>query len=139
MTPANPSVAHGEDTLTRRRRAAAAAAAQGKACRVLLVEDDGAIVRLVTKVLTSAGLHVHACTTAKEAIATLDQVEWEICLLDRWLPDLDGIEVCRRIKAEPRFDTRQVIMLSGFGDVESKVEAFSHGADDYVAKPFQPM
>jgi two-component system, cell cycle response regulator len=137
MSSIPTSVTDGEDTLTRRRRAAAAA--KNAAFRVLLVEDDAAIVRLVSRLLASAGMEVLAHTTGASALAALDREEWEICLLDRWLPDLDGMEICRRIKAESRFDARQVVMLSGFADVTSKVEAFSHGADDYIAKPFQPM
>ena len=137
MIDLTPAVSVGEDTLTRRRRAAAKA---GRApFRVLLVDDDPAIVRLVTKVLLRDGIAVRAFGTAAEAAAAIEREEWELCLLDRWLPDGDGIELCRRIKAEPRFDTRQVMMLSGYSDVNAKVEAFRDGADDYVAKPFQPV
>jgi two-component system cell cycle response regulator len=68
----------------------------------------------------------------------LDRQEWQICLLDRGLPDLDGIEICRHIKAEARFDARQVIILSAFDSIDARVEALNLGADDYITKPFHP-
>jgi len=131
------AVGIGEDTLTRRRRTALR---QGTSApfRVLLIEDDQAIVRLLTKVLGSKGMEVIPCATAAEGLQTLHRREWELCLLDRGLPDGDGIEICRHIKADVRFDARQVIMLSAYGSLNARVEALNLGADDYITKPFHP-
>ena len=105
---------------------------------MVLIDDDPAIVRLLRKILTDHGMEVTACSTASAGLETLDQQAWEICLLDRGLPDSDGIEICRRVKAEARFDARRVIMLSGYDSLDARVEALNLGADDYITKPFHP-
>jgi len=104
--------------------------------RVVLIEDDPAIVRLLRKVLDGTGMEVIACSTGAEGLEVLDRREWELCLLDRGLPDFDGIEICRHVKANARFDARQVIMLSGYDSLDARVEALNLGADDYITKPF---
>lgn len=124
----------GEDTLARRRRTAESRSSTP--CRVVLIDDDPAIVRLLKKILTDHGMQVTACSTAATGLEVLDQQEWDICLLDRGLPDSDGIEICRRVKAEARFDARRVIMLSGYDSLDARVEALNLGADDYITKPF---
>ena len=126
-----------DDTLTRRRRAAQSHHASPP-FRVLLIDDDAETVRLLSQVLEENGITVITSATGAEAVAALDREPWELCLLDRGLPDLDGIEICRLIKAEARFDARQVIMLSGYSSLDARVEALNLGADDYITKPFHP-
>jgi two-component system, cell cycle response regulator len=126
----------GEDTLTRRRRLSQ----DGRTSPpfvIVVVDDDPAMLRLFEKVLDSKENEVICCTTAAEALEVLEHQAWDLCLLDRGLPDLDGIEICRRIKADPRFDARQLIMVSGYGSLDARVEALDLGADDYITKPFQ--
>jgi len=106
--------------------------------RIVLIDDDPAIVRLLRAVLASTGMEIIACSTGAEGLEVLDRQAWQICLLDRGLPDLDGIEICRRIKADARFDARQVIMFSGYDSLDARVEALNLGADDYITKPFHP-
>jgi two-component system, cell cycle response regulator len=135
LVTTSPALGIGEDTLTRRRRA------QGESktpFRIVLIEDDPAIVRLLTKVLAAAEVEVIACSTGTEGLEVLKQQPWEICLLDRGLPDFDGIEICRYVKADARFDTGRVIMLSGYDSLDARVEALNLGADDYITKPFHP-
>lgn len=83
-------------------------------------------------------MEVIACSTGAEGLAALERDHWDLCLLDRGRPDMDGIELCRHIKADARFDARQVIMLSGYGSLDARVEALDLGADDYIIKPFHP-
>ena len=83
-------------------------------------------------------MDVIACSTGAEGLDVLERKRWEICLLDRGLPDFDGIEICRRIKADARFDTRRVIMVSGYDSLDARLEALNLGADDYITKPFHP-
>jgi two-component system cell cycle response regulator len=104
----------------------------------VLIDDDPAIVRLLKKILTDQGMQVVACPTAGEGLVALEEQEWDICLLDRGLPDSDGIEICRLVKADARFDARRVIMLSGYDSLDARVEALNLGADDYITKPFHP-
>ena len=106
--------------------------------RVVLIEDDPAIVRLLVSILEPHDMEIIPCSTGTEGLGVLDREQWELCLLDRGLPDLDGIEVCRHIKANPHFDARQVIMLSAYSSLDARVEALNLGADDYITKPFHP-
>jgi len=106
--------------------------------RIVLVDDDPAIVRLLTKVLGATGTEIIACSTGREGLEVLERRKWEICLLDRGLPDMDGIEICRHVKADPRFDAGQVIMISSCDSLDARVEALNLGADDYITKPFHP-
>ncbi len=135
MTPYQTAVGIGEDTLTRRRRTANNQQSRTP-FRILLVDDDPAILRLLTRILGSKGLDVIPCATGAEALHAIETQEWELCLLDRGLPDLDGLEICRHIKAHPRFDARQVIVLSAYESIEARVKALDLGADDYITKPF---
>ena len=137
MVEPSTAIEIGEDTLTRRRRVAQSRRLSAP-FRILLVEDDGAIVRLLTKVLGDQEMEVVSCSTGAEGLEALDRQPWDICLLDRGLPDLDGIEICRQIKGEARFDARQVIMLSAYDSLAARVEALNLGADDYITKPFHP-
>lgn len=84
-------------------------------------------------------MQVTACRNGADGLTALQSHEWDLCLLDRQLGDMDGIDICRQIKAEPRFDTRQVLIVSGCTSTEDKVEAFALGADDYIPKPFVPV
>jgi diguanylate cyclase (GGDEF)-like protein len=127
----------GEDTLTRRRRVAQSRRTSTP-CRIVLIDDDPAIVRLLTKVLGGNDVEVTACATGTAGLDAVEHQPWEICLIDRGLPDFDGIEICRHIKANARFDARQVIMLSGYDSLQARVEALNLGADDYITKPFHP-
>lgn len=135
MSPYQKAV--GEDTLTRRRRTADSQLS-AMPFRIVLVDDDPAILRLLSRILGSKGLHVIPCATGAEALRVIETQEWELCLLDRGLPDLDGLEICRHIKADPRFDARQVIVLSAYESIDARVKALDLGADDYIPKPFHP-
>ena len=137
MVNLSTAVAVGDDTLTRRRRTAPDHRLS-RPFRILLVEDDPAVIRLLRRVLSTNGMEVIACSTGAEGRMALERDEWDLCLLDRGLPDMDGIELCRHIKADPRFDARQVIMLSAYGSLDARVEALDLGANDYIVKPFHP-
>ena len=137
MNQLHPTAAEiGEETLTRRRRAAESQTSPP--FRIVLVEDDASIVRLLTRILESPDVKILPCSTGAEGLKVIDQEEWDLCILDRALPDLDGLEICRHVKADPRFDARQVIMLSGYSSLDARVEALDLGADDYITKPFHP-
>ena len=104
---------------------------------VALVDDDPAIRRLVHLILSRAGYALVECSTGEEARQKLVAEEWDLAVLDRRLPDIDGLAVCREIKSNSAFRTRYVIMLTGEDDQEAKIEGLELGADDYITKPFQ--
>ena len=105
---------------------------------VAVVDDDAAIRRLMRLFLTRAGYANVEFSTGEEARQQLHTVPWDLAILDRRLPDMDGVELCREIKSNAAFKTRYVIMLTGETEQEDKVQGLDLGADDYITKPFQP-
>ncbi|HET7705982.1 MAG TPA: diguanylate cyclase [Thermoanaerobaculia bacterium] len=105
--------------------------------RVAVVDDDSAIRRLVRLFLKRAGYDVVECTTGQEARDTLTKVPWDLAILDRRLPDMDGVVLCQELKANPDYRSRYIIMLTGEDEQEDKIEGLELGADDYITKPFQ--
>jgi len=103
-----------------------------KPLRVLVVEDDAAIRRLLHAALTRAGYHVIEAADARAALAALAIDKPEAVLLDLGLPDRDGLELVPLIKAAGV----ALIVVSARGDTDQKVAALDLGADDYVIKPF---
>ena len=104
---------------------------------VAVVDDDNAIRRLLRLFLTRAGYTTFECMTGEEAREKLATQAWDIAILDRKLPDMDGLALCRELKATPEFRARYIVMLTGEADQEDKVEGLDLGADDYITKPFQ--
>ena len=104
---------------------------------IAVVDDDAAIRRLVRLYLNRAGFGTLECTTGEEARQRLTTEPWDLAILDRRLPDLDGVVVAQELKGNPDFRTRYIIMLTGEDDQKDKVEGLELGADDYITKPFQ--
>ena len=104
---------------------------------IAIVDDDAAIRRLVKLFLSRAGYESFECTTGEEARAALASRPWDLAILDRRLPDIDGAVLCHELKSIAEFRTRYVIMLTGEAEQEDKVEGLELGADDYITKPFQ--
>ena len=98
--------------------------------------DDGRT--LLTCVLTTAGYHVIEAANGTETLARMDEAP-DLIILDVHLPDIDGFEVCRRIKADVRNALTPVVMVSAvFSRTEHCVRGLSGGADAYLPKPFEP-
>jgi DNA-binding response OmpR family regulator len=105
------------------------------ASTVLVVEDEESIASLVRAYLERDGHRVVWVETGAEAVAALDRGPVHLVVLDIGLPDLDGFEVCRRIRAR---HSVPVIMLTAREEEPDRVAGFEVGADDYVPKPFSP-
>jgi two-component system KDP operon response regulator KdpE len=103
--------------------------------RILLVDDEPSIQRAVVPLLRSRGYDVDAATTGADALRTFTARPADLVVLDLGLPDLEGTEVCRRVRAESAVP---IIILSARGNEADKVAALDLGADDYVTKPFGP-
>jgi two-component system, OmpR family, KDP operon response regulator KdpE len=101
---------------------------------ILIVEDEPPIRRLLRTSLAPNGFHVIEASTATEALDLVPREKPDVVLLDLGLPDLDGAEVIRRLRAEG--SRVPIIVLSSRGDERGKVAALDLGADDYVTKPF---
>jgi two-component system, OmpR family, response regulator ResD len=103
--------------------------------RVLVVEDDPTVREIVVRYLQDDGLAVEAVDDGLAALAAADATWPDLVVLDLMLPGLDGLEVCRRLRARAPVP---VIMLTARGDEDDRVTGLELGADDYVAKPFSP-
>jgi DNA-binding response OmpR family regulator len=108
---------------------------EGMPGRILLVEDDASIREMTTSLLRDEGYRADQAGTAVAGLASFDRHPADCVLLDVMLPDLDGFEVCRRLRA--RSDV-PIIMVTARADSYDVVAGLEAGADDYLTKPFEP-
>lgn len=104
----------------------------------LVVDDDPVCLRMVVASIAAAGLFPVQASNGREAISLFERYQPRVVLLDRMMPGVDGIDVCRAIRASAVSDSTYVIMLTSRDDMKSALEAFDAGVDDHVAKPFHP-
>ena len=101
--------------------------------RILVIDDDRALLRALRMGLTSKGHEVVVATTGEDGLAKIAVDSPEVVVLDLGLPDVNGLEVCRRVR---QWSAVPIIVLSASGLEDRKVAALDSGADDYVTKPF---
>src|SRR5882672_9595599 len=107
--------------------------------KILLIEDDPQAVGFLEPILISKGYSV---TVARDGIEGLEKVKThspDMLLCDIDMPRMDGIEVCRCVKNDPATRLIPVVMLTGFGDLENKIEALQAGADEFLNKPYNSL
>ncbi len=104
---------------------------------ILVVDDERNIRTLCSRVLAGDQIELHGVGTGKEGLQTADEVSPDVVLLDLRLPDMDGIDVLRALKG--RHPETAVIIITGFGQIQSAVEAMKAGATDYLEKPFEHL
>ena len=105
---------------------------------ILVVDDETDILELVEYNLTRAGYRAACVTTGESALARARSHAPDLIVLDLMLPGVDGLEVCRQLKAEPAMRAIPVVMLTARGEEADVVAGLELGADDYVVKPFSP-
>ena len=103
--------------------------------RILMIEDDVSLASMVAEYLRTAGMQVDAAHDAESGLSALSRMNPDAVILDLMLPDLDGFEVCRRIRVSSEVP---VIMLTARGDDTDRIVGLELGADDYLPKPFNP-
>lgn len=103
--------------------------------RVLLIDDDTRMYELLEQYLGQNGLSVTHAADGGRGLAALEASAFDAVLLDVMMPGMDGLEVCKRIRAKSRIP---VIMLTAKGDETDRVVGLELGADDYLPKPFSP-
>lgn len=104
--------------------------------RVLVVDDDQALAEMLGIVLRKEGFEVATCGDGARALPMIRQFRPDLVLLDLMLPSMDGVEVCRLLRAESGVP---VVMLTARTDTKDVVAGLEAGADDYVVKPFKPQ
>ena len=115
-----------------------AAAARRSAGRILVVEDERDVAELLRYNLAKDGYDVVVAATGSDAVKQAHEVHPDVVLLDIMVPQLNGWEICRRLKQDAETRAIPVIMVTGRVEEGDKVLGFEVGADDYVTKPFSP-
>src|SRR5450631_716091 len=103
--------------------------------RILLVEDDPRLAEMLSEYLGQAGFRITIAPLGASALKHLSGEEYDAVVLDLMLPDMDGLDVCRQLRAKAN---TPVLMLTGRGDAIDRIVGLELGADDYLPKPFEP-
>ena len=103
--------------------------------RILIIEDDRRLAEMVMNYLGAAGYRATVAPTGSQGIALQGRESFDALILDLMLPDMDGLEVCRRIRARAPIP---ILMLTARGDAMDRIIGLELGADDYLPKPFEP-
>jgi DNA-binding response OmpR family regulator len=103
--------------------------------KVLVVDDDAHIRELVGIFLEREGLHVFEAANGREALTKLETVRADLVILDVMMPEMDGWELCRRLRQSGDLP---LLILTAKGETNDKVKGFQLGSDDYLVKPFEP-
>ncbi len=106
--------------------------------RILVVEDDRDIGELVCRYLEKAGFSAELVSSGREAIASVSTRPPDLLVLDLMLPQVDGLEICRAVRANERTAAMPIIMLTARAEESERIVGLEMGADDYIAKPFSP-
>src|SRR5258706_8049414 len=106
--------------------------------RIVIIEDEPDIVELVRYSFQKEGFHLESFSRGKEGLEHLHRKGADLALLDIMLPDVDGFELCRRLRADEKLRDLPVIFLTAKGAEIDRVLGLEIGADDYVVKPFSP-
>ncbi len=108
------------------------------AIRILIVDDDPDIRDVLKLTLSEENYEILEADNGEEALKIIHNNQPDLILLDYKIPKIDGREVCRRIKKDLLLRHLPIIMVTGKGDINDKVDGIDAGADDYVVKPFEP-
>ncbi|OGS48625.1 MAG: hypothetical protein A3J79_11045 [Elusimicrobia bacterium RIFOXYB2_FULL_62_6] len=104
--------------------------------KLLIVEDDPSISKLLVQAFVNDGNQLFTAFSIKEARETLKKNRPDLLILDRMLPDGDGLELCSDIRKDPHYQSLPVLMLTCKAEINDKVLGLKLGADDYLPKPF---
>lgn len=106
--------------------------------KILLIEDDQSLTELIRYNLTQDGFTVHCEADGEEGLYASEEISPDLILLDWMLPNLSGIEICRRIRRNKATRNVPIIMLTARAEESDRIRGLDTGADDYVTKPFSP-
>ena len=110
----------------------------GKA-KILVIEDEEDILALVHYNLVKAGFHVDIAASGKEGLQKALLGNPDLIVLDLMLPDMEGLEICQRLRASKEMAEVAIVMMTAKGEEEDIVKGLEYGADDYIPKPFSPQ
>ena len=105
---------------------------------VLVVEDEASIREMLSYNLSREGYQVTGVASGEDALAVAQLRPFDVVILDRMLPGLDGLDVCRQLRSDPKTRSVGIILLTGLSEETDVVAGLHEGADDYITKPFSP-
>ncbi len=106
---------------------------------ILIADDEPHITALVRVTLEDDRVRIVEASTGEEALDLLETVQPDVVLLDVNMPGIDGFEVCRRLRADPRYAETKVVMLTAAAQAADRARGRAVGADEYLTKPFSPI
>jgi two-component system alkaline phosphatase synthesis response regulator PhoP len=106
--------------------------------RILVVEDDRDIAELVARYLEKSGFAVETLSSGRDALTALTERPPDLMVLDLMLPEVDGLEICRIVRAHEKTAVIPIVMLTARAEESERIVGLELGADDYLAKPFSP-
>ena len=106
--------------------------------KIIFIEDEQDLVNLLIHYLSKEGYIVKSSQDGIRGLKLIKQENPDLVILDLMIPELDGLEVCKRLRADPKTSTLPIIMLTAKGEESDKIVGLELGADDYVTKPFSP-
>jgi len=106
--------------------------------KVLVVDDDADVRRLVEMKLKIVGIGTELACDGQEALEKLEEDSFDLVILDIMMPEMDGIETCRRLRTSTGYGTVPVLMLTARAQIADIERGFEVGATDYMVKPFSP-
>ena len=104
---------------------------------VLVIDDEGNIIEVVRLGLRYEGFHVESASDGEQGITAAQRINPDIIILDLGLPDMDGVEVCQRLRANPTTRDIPILMLTARDELQDRINGLESGADDYLTKPYE--
>jgi len=105
---------------------------------ILVVDDEADLVELISYNLKKEGFSVDAAMDGETALSKIKKGRYDLLVLDLMLPGIQGMELCRILRSDPKTETLPIIMLTAKGEEVDKILGLEMGADDYITKPFSP-
>ncbi|MBI2091478.1 MAG: response regulator [Deltaproteobacteria bacterium] len=103
---------------------------------ILIVDDDPQVHKIIAKMLPLEGYSVRSAYSADEALTSVARAKPDLIILDIMMPKVSGIEVCNKIKGNPETKDIMILILSAKDAQADRIEGLTHGADEYISKPF---
>lgn len=108
------------------------------AAHILIVDDNELNLNLASRVLEKNGYRTSTSLSGAEALELTEAETPDLAILDVMMPEMDGYELCRRLRENPKLKQMPIIMLTALSSVDDRLQAFDVGADDFLSKPFVP-
>jgi len=105
---------------------------------ILVIEDEADLVELISYNLKKEGFNVDSAMDGETALSKIKKGRYDLVVLDLMLPGIQGMELCRILRNDPKTETLPIVMLTAKGEEVDKILGLEMGADDYITKPFSP-